>query len=148
MNCSVVLFLSIRPYWKHRFDTNKVLSFLFYSINSYKNLFINAFILLKKVHSYSWKKCTHTLEKSAQVQLEGKRKNVRTHKFYNLDVIISVDYRVRSNRGISFRKWANNVLKQYLLKDYVIEGDRVTVSKKSFIELENNVRKIKNERYF
>ena len=119
MNCSVVLFLSIRPYWKHRFDTNKVLS-SFYGINSYKNLFINAFILLKKVHSYGWKKCTHTLEKSAQVQLEGKRKIVGTHKFYNLDVIISVDYRVRSNRGISFRKWANNVLKQYLLKTLLL----------------------------
>ena len=109
MNCSVVLFLSIRPYRKHRFDTNKVLS-PFYGINSYKNLFINAFILLKKVHSYGWKKCTHTLEKSAQVKLEVKRKIVRTHKFYNLDVIISVGYRVKSNRGISFRKWVNNVL--------------------------------------
>ena len=60
-------------------------------------------------------------------------------------MIISVDYRVRSNRGISFRKWANNVLKQYLLKGYVIDGDRVTVSKESFLELENNVREIKNE---
>ena len=90
----------------------------------------SALIYLKKVHSYGWKKCTHTLEKSAQVQLEGKRKIVGTHKFYNLDVIISIDYRVKSNRGISFRKWANNVLKQYLLKDYVIDCDRVTVSKK------------------
>ena len=97
------------------------------------------------MHSYGWKKCTHTLEKSAQVQLEGKRKIVGTHKFYNLDVIISIDYRVKSNRGISFRKWANNVLKQYLLKGYVIDGDRVTVSKESFLELENNVREIKNE---
>ena len=69
-------------------------------------------------------------EKSAQVQLEGKRKIVGTHKFYNLDVIISIDYRVKSNRGISFRKWANNVLKQYLLKGFVIDCDRVTVSKK------------------
>ena len=60
-------------------------------------------------------------------------------------MIISVDYRVRSNRGISFRKWANNVLKQYLLKDFVIDCDRVTVSKESFLELENNVREIKNE---
>ena len=100
------------------------------------------------MHSYGWKKCTHTLEKSAQVQLEGKRKNVSTHKSYNFDVIISVGYRVKSNRGISFRKWANNVLKQYLLKGYVIDGDRVTVSKDSFLELENNVREIKNERYF
>ena len=65
--------------------------------------------------------------------------------YYNLDVIISVGYRVKSKRGIIFRKWANNVLKQYLLKGYVIDGDRVTVSKESFLELENNVREIKNE---
>ena len=51
-------------------------------------------------------------------------------------MIISVGYRVKSNRGIVFRKWANNVLKQYLLKGYVIDGDRVTVSKESFLELE------------
>lgn len=86
-----------------------------------------------------------TCAKNAQVQLEGKRKIVRTHKFYNLDVIISVGYRVKSNRGIVFRKWANNVLKQYLLKGYVVDGDRVTVSKESFLELENNVRELKNE---
>ena len=124
----------------NRFYTNKVLSLLFHSIISYKNLFINAFVF--------WKKRTYTLEKSALVQLEGKRKIVSTHKFYNLDVIISVDYRVKSNKGISFRKWANNVLKHYLLKGFVIDGDRVTVSKKSFLELENNVREIKNERCF
>ena len=43
-----------------------------------------------------------TCAKNAQVQLEGKRKNVRTHKFYNLDVIIFVGYRVKSKRGIIF----------------------------------------------
>ena len=65
--------------------------------------------------------------------------------YYNLDVIISVGYRVKSKRGIIFRKWANNVLKQYLLKGYVVDGNRVVVSKESFFELENNVREIKNE---
>lgn len=59
-----------------------------------------------------------TCAKNAQVQLEGKRKIVRIHKYYNLDVIISIGYRVKSKRGIIFRKWANNVLKQYLLKGY------------------------------
>ena len=73
------------------------------------------------------------------------RNRLYESNYYNLDVIISVGYRVKSKRGIIFRKWANNVLKQYLLKGYVIDGDRVTVSKESFLELENNVREIKNE---
>lgn len=86
-----------------------------------------------------------TCAKNAQVQFEGKRKVSRTYKYYNLDVVISVGYRVKSKRGITFRKWANNVLKQYLLKGYVVDGNRVVVSKESFFELENNVREIKNE---
>ena len=64
---------------------------------------------------------------------------------YNLDVIISVGYRVKSQRGILFRRWANNILKQYLLKGYVIDGNRVTVSKESFFELEKCVKQIKEE---
>ena len=43
--------------------------------------------------------------------------------FYNLDVIISVGYRVKSQRGVQFRKWANSILKEYLIKGYVINND-------------------------
>ena len=46
------------------------------------------------------------------------RNRLYESNYYNLDVIISVGYRVKSKRGIIFRKWANNVLKQYLLKGY------------------------------
>ena len=86
-----------------------------------------------------------TCAKNAQVQLEGKRTIVRTHKFYNLDVIISVGYRVKSNRGIIFRKWANNVLKQYLLKGYVLDSNRIIVSKDNYLTLENDVHNLKEE---
>ena len=51
-----------------------------------------------------------------QVRTEGKRIVNRIQKIYNLDVIISVGYRVKSLRGIQFRQWANRVLKEYLLK--------------------------------
>ena len=44
---------------------------------------------------------------------------------YNLDVIISVGYRVHSNRGVQFRKWANSVLKQYLIQGYAINQQRL-----------------------
>ena len=51
-----------------------------------------------------------------QVQYEGGRSIQRKTKFYNLDVIISVGYRVKSQRGVQFRQWANKVLKEYLLR--------------------------------
>ena len=69
----------------------------------------------------------------------------RPPQYYNLDVIISVGYRVKSQRGVLFRRWANNILKQYLLKGYAVDGNRVIVSKESFFELEDNVKQIKEE---
>ena len=59
-----------------------------------------------------------TVAKFATVQTEGERNVEREVEYYNLDVIISVGYRVKSKRGIEFRKWANSVLKQYILKGY------------------------------
>ena len=61
-----------------------------------------------------------TCAKIAQVQTEGKRQVTRTVPYFNLDMIISVGYRVNSKRGIKFRQWANNVLKQYLVKGYAV----------------------------
>ena len=55
-----------------------------------------------------------------QVQKEGNRFVTRRIEYYNLDVIISVGYRVNTIRGIKFRQWANKVLKDYLLKGYAI----------------------------
>ena len=56
-----------------------------------------------------------TVAKFATVQKEGSRKVKRNLDYYNLDVIISVAYRVKSQNGIIFRKWASKVLKDYLL---------------------------------
>ena len=61
-----------------------------------------------------------TVAKNATVQIEGNREIVRQIEYYNLDVIISVGYRVRSQRGVQFRQWANKVLKDYMLKGYAI----------------------------
>ena len=63
-------------------------------------------------------------------------------KFYSLDVIISVGYRVKSQRGVLFRQWANQVLKQYLLNGYVINENRVVVSNENFLKLSNEVASI------
>lgn len=61
-----------------------------------------------------------TVKDYLTVQSEGERKVNRMVSFYNLDVIISVGYRVKSQRGTRFRQWANGVLKDYLLKGYSI----------------------------
>ena len=61
-----------------------------------------------------------TCAKIAQVQVEGSRQVKRTIPYFNLDMIISVGYRVNSKRGVRFRQWANNVLKQFILKGYAV----------------------------
>jgi len=61
-----------------------------------------------------------TVRKFRTVQQEGKRQVSRIVAYYNLDMIISVGYRVNTKRGIRFRQWANSVLKQYLVKGYAI----------------------------
>ena len=61
-----------------------------------------------------------TVKEYLTVQNEGERKVSRKVKYYNLDVIISVGYRVKSKRGTAFRIWANKVLKQYLMKGYAV----------------------------
>ena len=64
-----------------------------------------------------------TCAKFAQVQIEGERRASRQIPYFNLDMIISVSYRVNSKRGVQFRQWANKVLKEYLMKGYAINKD-------------------------
>lgn len=61
-----------------------------------------------------------TSKESLLVQLEGNRQVIRKRNLYNLDVIISVGYRVKSKRGTEFRQWANQIIKDYLLRGYAI----------------------------
>lgn len=78
-----------------------------------------------------------TVANFATVQNEGGRKVERQIEYYNLDVIISIGYRVKSNRGTQFRIWANKVLKDYLLKGYA--------ANQRFERLENDVHNIKSK---
>jgi hypothetical protein len=70
------------------------------------------------------------------IQIEGERKVKRKITCYNLDVIISVGYRVKSHRGTQFRIWANQILKDYLLKGYVL-SHRVDRIEKKLLEHDN-----------
>ena len=64
--------------------------------------------------------------------------------FYSLDVVISVGYRVKSRNGVIFRRWANTVLRDYLLKGYVINNNRTLITDDNYIELVHRVNNIDN----
>ena len=72
-----------------------------------------------------------TVAKFATVQNEGGRKVIRDIEYYNLDMIISVGYRVKSQNGIIFRKWANKILKDYMIKGYAINQKRLECLEKT-----------------
>lgn len=66
-----------------------------------------------------------TCKQSLQVRLEGERKVRRTTNLYNLNAILAVGYRVRSTRGAQFRRWATEVLNDYLVKGFVMNDERL-----------------------
>ncbi len=68
---------------------------------------------------------TSTVAKFATVQNEGNRQVERAIEYYNLDVIISVGYRVKSQRGVQFRIWATNILKEYIKKGFAMDDNRL-----------------------
>ena len=72
-----------------------------------------------------------TVAKFATVQKEENRDVMRNIDYYNLDMIISVGYRVKSKNGIIFRKWANQVLKDYLIKGYSVNQKRLEYLEKT-----------------
>ena len=82
-----------------------------------------------------------TVKESLTVQKEGIRVVKRKIEYYNLDVIISVGYRVKSKQGTQFRIWATNVLRDYLLKGYAL-NQRMNRMENNFENLSNEVNKI------
>ena len=81
---------------------------------------------------------TSTCAKFAQVKNEGNRQVERTFNYYNLDMIISVGYRVKSQRGIAFRKWTTSILKEYIVQGYAVNEKRLKVLNK-VIEIQSNI---------
>ena len=84
-----------------------------------------------------------TVANFATVQIEGGREITRDVEYYNLDVIISIGYRVKSQKGIRFRQWATSVLKNYIQNGYVINGEKITNDR--FVSLENDVNILKSQ---
>ena len=92
-----------------------------------------------------------TCKEFLQVQKEGKRKINRTQKFYNLDAIISVGYRIKSQLATQFRIWATQRLKEYIVKGFTLNDERFKTgnSMNYFNELQERLREIRlSERFF
>lgn len=80
---------------------------------------------IKNVYAEGELEENSTIRNFRIVQTEGKREVERDVAFYNLDVIISVGYRVKSKRGTQFRIWASKILKDYLIKGYALNHQRI-----------------------
>jgi len=92
-----------------------------------------------------------TVRNFRTVQMEGTRKIEREIEFYNLDVIISVGYRVKSQQGTQFRIWATKRLKEYIIKGFALNDERFRsgTSMNYFNELQERIREIRlSERFF
>jgi prophage maintenance system killer protein len=85
-----------------------------------------------------------TCAKIAQVRMEGKRRINREIEHYNLDLIISVGYRVNSKRGTQFRLWANQVLKNYLIKGYAVNEKMLKEQSAQLDDLKQAVKLLGN----
>lgn len=85
-----------------------------------------------------------TSEIFSVMQKEGRRKIRREVKFYNLDLILSVGYRVNSKRGTAFRIWANNVLKEYLVKGYALNEKKLREKSEQLDALKQTMKLLNN----
>ena len=94
-----------------------------------------------------------TIEENSIVQKEGNRQVKRSVKFYNLDVIISVGYRINSLRATQFRRWATNILRTFTIQGYVLDKERMKngsfIDNDYFEKLLEEIREIRlSERRF
>ena len=108
----------------------------------------NISLHLKNIYAEKELNETATTEEFSVVQTEGARQVTRRTKFYNLDAIISVGYRVNSRRATQFRIWATSVLKEYMTKGFVLDDERLkqgrtAFGKDYFRELLERVRSIR-----
>ena len=122
--------------------TQKSMGLLFYSTPQ------NITVHLKNIFESGELVQEATCKEILQVQKEGERLVSRTQKYYNLDAIISVGYRVNSAKATQFRIWATNTLKEYIVKGFVLDDDwlkqgQTLFGKDYFKELLQRVRSIR-----
>lgn len=111
----------------------------------------NITIHLKNIFSEGELSEEATCKEFLQVQIEGNREVSRKQKFYNLDAIISVGYRIKSHIATQFRIWATGRLKEYIIKGFALNDERFKTgdSMNYFNELQERIREIRlSERFF
>jgi prophage maintenance system killer protein len=99
---------------------------------------------LKNIYSEGELDKEATVAKNATVQTEGSRKVAREIEYYNLDAILSIGYRVNSKRGTQFRIWANQILRDYLVKGYAINQKHLQEQSRQLEELKQTVKLLGN----
>ena len=105
--------------------------------NPYGCLLIKWLFCLTRMKLINIRKHINNIFRSSEVDRDNNTQKMRVDgvkqsvAFYSLDVILAVGYRVNSKRGIAFRKWANNVLKQFILKGYAINEKRLQALEKT-----------------
>ena len=97
---------------------------------------------IKKIVESSELSLNSVCAKNAHTASDGKTYIV---DYYNLDMVLSIGYRINSRRGILFRKWANQILKQYLLNGYSINEDRCIICHNSVLQIENKLNEIQTK---
>ena len=117
--------------------TQKQLAELFKVSKQNVSLHINNIFNEEELHKKS------TVKFFLIVQKEGNREVERNIEHYNLDMIISIGYRVNSFTAIKFRQWATSILKNYIQNGYVINSDKITNER--FVNLENDVSILKSQ---
>lgn len=108
---------------------------------------------IKKVYSDSELEETATIRKFRIVQTEGSRQVQREVNHYNLQMIMAVDFKVNNERAVQFRKWANGIVKDYTIKGWVMDDERLKrgtyLTDKYFDEQLERIREIRaSERKF
>lgn len=104
----------------------------------------NISLHIKKIYQEGELEKESTIRESPIVQAEGLRSITRQIPFYSLDVVISVGYRVKSQRGTQFRIWANKVLKDYLVQGYALNEQRLKEQSEQLTSLKNTIRLLGN----
>lgn len=107
----------------------------------------NITLHLKNIYLEGELEVSSTCKDSLQVQIEGNREVERVQKFYSLDAAIATGYRVNSKQATAFRIWATNTLKEFIIKGFVLDDDRLkqgkTFGKDYFDELLHRIREIR-----
>ena len=100
---------------------------------------------IKNIYQSEELKRSSTVAKIATVQIEGDREIKRDIEYYNLDIVLSIGYRVNSKRATQFRIWATKTLKGHLIKGYTINEKRLLETREKFRELQNAIAFLENK---